>query len=107
MRIVFGVGIESYADGSAIHSEIAQLLLKQAVQVTVELFGGCTVQHGKGSWVNGRGITVSEPSVSIIVEAGNSQFDLEAFIAHARFLKTCFAQESVMVSVSPSEIFFI
>lgn len=109
MRIVFGIGTGQDRDGNTIRYADAALLITEAVTLVSQEYGGCFVVEGDGGWIDGKGKLLTERGIQIIVEKHGDYVASNVLRIRdtANLLRIVFKQSSVVVSVSPSEVFFV
>lgn len=108
MRVTFNVRIGEDRFRNPIPPGDVRAGLALALKIVSNAFGGVTLTRGIGAWLNHAGELVEEPCVSLATEASlpeRAVKDTARMVAED--LRQVFNQQSVIVSVSHSDVEFI
>ncbi len=108
MEIKIGFGIGFNRDGQPIRPKERTEALVNIRNKACELFGGCNMVHGQGSWESPEGRIVDEPSVTLIIWVTGNPVDIGRHCLNARklasFIRQLLNQHTVLIHYTDGDL---
>jgi hypothetical protein len=96
-RIGFGLG--ERADGTPIGDDERAAIIRQIAIQTAHRFGGYTIAHTYGGWINPAGRLVEEPGITLTIVTDEPDSTVRAF---ARYHGGCTAFQQSVIHIRPA-----